>query len=148
MAQASSMIVIFAPADAIWQVINDFGAAGDYLTGIVDCKVEGNGIGGRRMLTAADGSTIVEQLEMLDTADRQLNYSLLTDTPFVNCLTTMALHDLGSHQTELRWSAIFDADGIPEDEAVLLLESALAENCQALKRFIEIGRPAYFGPIT
>ena len=140
MAQASGMIVIGAPADAIWQVINDFSAADRYLAGVVDCTIEGNGIGALRTLTSVDGSTIVEQLETLDMSTRQLSYALLTDTPFGNCLTTMTIRDLGSNQTELRWSATFEAGGIPSSEAVTLLEGELETNCVALKRFMEAGR--------
>ena len=38
---------IHVPADAIWQVIRDFGAAGQYLAGVVDYTVKGEGIGAR-----------------------------------------------------------------------------------------------------
>ena len=140
MTQVSSRIVIHAPADAIWQVISDFGAAGDYLAEIIDCAVEGEGAGALRVLTSIDGSTVVERLETLDAMAQRLSYVLLTDTPFCNCLTSMALRDLGPNQTELTWSATFKADGIPANEAVALLEGALLENCMAVKRYMEAGR--------
>ena len=140
MTQVSSTLKINAPADAIWQVIGDFGAAGQYLAGVVDCTVEGEGVGALRTLTSADGSAIVERLETLDAASQRLSYALLTDTPFGNCLTTMALRDLGSNQAELAWTATLQPDGLPESEAVDLLEGTLAENCLALKQFMETGR--------
>ena len=140
MTQAFSKITIHAPTDAVWQVISDFGAAGQYLAGVVDCTVEGEGVGALRTLTGADGSIIVERLETLDAAALRLSYALMTDTPFGNCLTTMALRDLGLQQAELTWSASFQPDGIPANEAVDLLEGALAENCLALKQFMEAGR--------
>lgn len=134
MTQATSTVIIHVPADVIWQVISDFGAAGQYLAGVVACTVEGEGVGARRTLTSADGSAIVERLETLDAASQRLSYALLTDTPFGNCLTTMAVRDLGSNQAELAWSATFQPDGLPESEAVDLLAGALAENCLALKQ--------------
>ena len=140
MTHATSIVTIHVPADAIWQVISDFGAAGQYLAGVVDCTVEGEGIGALRTLTSADGSAIVERLETLDAAAERLSYALLTDTPFSNCLTTMAVRDLGSNQAKLTWSASFQPDGLPASEAVDLLEGALAENCLALKQFMEVGR--------
>ena len=140
MSYASCMTLINLSADAIWQVISDFGAAGQYLAGVVDCTVEGEGVGALRTLTSADGSAIVERLETLDAASQRLSYALLTDTPFSNCLTAMAVRDLGPHQAELTWSASFQPDGLPASEAVDLLESALAENCFALKQFMETGR--------
>ena len=51
----------------------------------------------------------------------------------------MAMRDLGPYQAELTWSAIFQPDGIPANEAVALLEGALAENCLALKQYMEAG---------
>jgi hypothetical protein len=84
-----------------------------------------------------DGSTIVERLETLDEATRRLSYALLTDTPFGDCRTTMAVRDLGPTQAEMAWSASFEPLGIPDSEAVDLLEGALAANGLALKQFLE-----------
>jgi hypothetical protein len=137
MTQALSKITIHAPADALWRVISDFGAAWQYLVMVDDCRVAGAGIGALRTLTSVDGSTIVERLESLDEVARRLSYALLTDTPFGNCLTTVAVRDLGSHQAELAWSASFQPEGLPESEAVALLEGALAANCLAVKQLLE-----------
>ncbi len=140
MTQATSTITINAPPDVLWQVIRDFGAAGQYLVRVVYSTVEGAGVGAVRMLVSADGSTVVERLQTLDAAARRLSYVLLTDTPFDNCLTTMSVRDLGQGQSELTWSAIFQPAGIPAIEAIDLLEGALAGNCLALKRFVESGQ--------
>ena len=137
MLQVSSKIVIDASADVIWQVLSDFGLAGKYLPGVVACTVAGEGIGALRTLTSADGSMVIERLAALDGIALRLSYALLTDTPFADCLTTMALHDLGPYLTELTWAATFQPDGLPASEAVDLLEGALAENCLALKQFME-----------
>ena len=132
--------MIHTPADDIWQVIGDLRAACQYLARVVNCTVEGEGVGALRTLTSADGSTVVERLEALDGYAHQMSYTLLTDTPFGNCLTTMAVHDLGPSQAELEWSATFEADGLPANEAAELMEGALAANCLALKQFMEAGR--------
>jgi len=80
---------------------------------------------------------IVERLEALNAAARRLSYALLTDTPFGNCLTTMAVRDLDPNQAELAWLATFKPDGLPESEAAALLEGALAANCLALKQLLK-----------
>jgi hypothetical protein len=134
---ASSKIIINVSADAIWQVIGDFGAACQYLAMVVNCTVEGEGVAARRTLASADGSTIVERLETLDGVARRLSYALLSDTPFRNCLTTMTVQELGQSRAELEWSATFEADGVPAEEAQKLLEDALAANCLALKQLLE-----------
>ena len=140
MTLALTTIMIHASADTLWQVIGDFRAACQYLVMVVNCTVEGEGVGALRTLTSADGSTIVERLEALDQAAHRLSYALLTDTPFGNCLTTIALRDLGPRQAELEWSATFEADGLPASEAAELMEGALAAHCVALKQFVEAGR--------
>ena len=140
MPQASCKTIVNLPADAVWQVLGDFGAACQYLDMVINCTVAGEGVGALRTLTYAGGSAIVERLETLDDAARKLSYALLTDTPFRDCLTTMAVRDLGSNQAELEWSATFRPDGLPASEAVALLEGALAANCLALKQFVEGGK--------
>lgn len=137
MTRVACQITIQVSADAIWQVISDFGAACQYLVRVVDCTVEGKGVGAQRRLTSVDGSTIVERLAALDKLTHRLSYALLTDTPFRDCVTTMLVHDLGPNQAEVEWSATFEADGLPADEAQKMLESALADNCLALKQFLE-----------
>ena len=137
MTQVSCKTTINVPADALWQVISNFGAAGQYLSGVVACTVEGEGVGALRRLTSVDGNTIVERLETLDGVALQLSYILLTDTPFRNCVTTMVVRDLGPGRVEVTWSAIFEPDGIPASEAEQMLEGALSINCLALKQFME-----------
>ncbi|MBW7884318.1 MAG: SRPBCC family protein [Caldilineaceae bacterium] len=137
MTHVSSHITIQAPLYAIWQMISDFGAAGEYLVGVVSCTVEGEGVGALRTLTYADDSTILERLATLDEAAHQLSYALLTETPFGDCLTTMTVHELGSYQGKLVWSATFEPIGIPANEAMSLLEGTLAVNCLALKQLLE-----------
>jgi len=78
-------------ADAAWKVISNFGSAGQYLSGAVNCAVESAGAGALRTLDLVDGSTVIERLESLDEAAHCLSYTLLTDMPFRNCLTTLGV---------------------------------------------------------
>ena len=140
MSKVSCKATIHLPADAIWQIISNFGTACQYLVGVIQCTVAGEGVGAQRTLTNVDGSVIVERLETLDKVNHRLSYTLLTETPFYDCLTTMQVHDLGLSQCEIEWSATFEADGLPADEARAMLEAALTANCLALKQFMESGR--------
>ena len=75
MTQASCKTTIHAPADAVWQVIGDFGAACPYLARVVNCTVEGEGVGAQRTLTSADGSMtdleVGRRVEVLYVDDRR-----------------------------------------------------------------------------
>ena len=141
MTYAHCKTTINRPADAVWQVLRDFGAACQYLIMVEKCTVEGQGIGALRTLTYTDASTIVERLEALDDAAHRLNYALLSDTPFRNCLTTVTVHDLDRGQCEVAWSAAFEADGLPVSEAQEMLEGAFKLNGQALQYFATAGGP-------
>ena len=129
--------MIDAPLAAVWTAISQFGAAAPYLVGVVDCTMEGDGIGARRTLKNVDNSTIVECLVALDEVNHQLSYVLLTDTPFRNCLTTLSVSGVGQGQAEVTWWMTFEVDGLPINEAIALLEGASEENCLALKQFME-----------
>ena len=131
MTHASCKTIINTLADAIWQALSDFGAACQYLAVVVNCTVEGTGVGVWRTLTYADGSMIVERFHAVDEAAHGLSYALLTDTPFRDCLTTVTVSDLHRGQCEVAWWATFEADGLPAEEARELLGDALAANCLA-----------------
>ena len=104
---------------------------------VTQCTVQGVGVGALRTLTYLDGSVIVERLETIDEALQRLSYILLSDTPFGNCLTNMTLSNLSPDQAELTWSVTFQPVSLPANEALSLMESMLADNCQALKRLLE-----------
>jgi hypothetical protein len=137
MLQATKVITIRAPVEAVWQVISDFGAGARYLAMVTHCIVQGTGTGALRTLTYLDGSVISERLEMVDEAAKSLNYSLLTDTAFGNCLLTIRLRARSSDRTELTWAARFRPTSLPVNEAWSLMEGMLMDNCQVLKQFLE-----------
>ena len=68
MTEVSSKTIIHAPADVIWHAISRFFEASQYQAGVVNCTLEGGGVGAVRTLTYVDGSTIDERLEALDEA--------------------------------------------------------------------------------
>jgi len=95
----------------------------------------GEGVGARRTLTSTDGSTVVERLESVDEAARQLSYALLTDTPLA-LRDDHVLRDL----VRARPNGVvgnLPARRLPASEAAALLEGALAANCRALKQLLE-----------
>jgi mxaD protein len=133
---ASSKLIINVSAGAVWQVLSDFGAACQYLGMVIDCTVEGQGIGAQRTLTYADSSRIVERLETLDDASQRLSYALLSDTPFRDCLTTVTVYELSPGQCEVAWTASFQPDGLPANEAQEMLEGAFELNGRELQHFL------------
>lgn len=137
MPHATQVIIIHAAVESIWKIISDFEAGSKYLAMVAHCTVQGSGVGALRTLTYLDGGVILERLETLDEVTHHLAYTLLSDTPFGSCLTTMALRALSPDQAELNWTVDFQPTSLPPNEAVALMEGMLAANCQALKQLLE-----------
>lgn len=137
MLHATQVITLGTPVDVIWQVISDFGAGAKYLAMVKQCTVQGKGIGALRTLTYLDGSVILERLERLDDVTHSLSFTLLSDTPFGSCRTTIVLMALGPERTELTWTAEFQSTSLPANEAESLMEGMLAVNCVSLKELFE-----------
>jgi hypothetical protein len=74
---ATSTVTIDVSADAIWRVISDFGAGGQYLAGVVNLQSRA------RKSAHPDPRrrhyAIVKRLAALDAATQRLAYSLLPD---------------------------------------------------------------------
>jgi hypothetical protein len=137
MLHATQIVTIHTPVDTIWLLISNFGAGATYLAMVTHCAIQGARSGTLRTLTYLDGSVIVERLEMIDEGSHRLNYTLVTDTLFGNCLLTMGLRALSPEWTELTWSADFQPISLPIKEALSLMEGMLIDNCQTLKQLLE-----------
>jgi hypothetical protein len=106
----------------VWTTISDFGGLGRYFSPVVQCKLEGSGVGARRIVTlktpTGEEVVVVERLESLDANSKRLSYSIpdATGFPFRNgYVGTMQLKDLGDKKCELEWTASIEApEGTPE----------------------------------
>src|ERR1700754_1939151 len=72
--------------DSVWATIRDFGGLGRYFSPVARCRVEGTGIGSRRVVTLRTPTgtevIVVEKLEELDDASKRLAYSIPDATGF------------------------------------------------------------------
>lgn len=108
--------------DNVWATISDFGGLGRYFSPVVRCKLEGSGIGARRVVTlktpTGEEVVVVERLESLDAKSKRLSYSIPDATGFPlrdGYVGTMQLKDLGNTMCELEWTASIEApEGISE----------------------------------
>jgi hypothetical protein len=92
-------------------------------------------------LTYADGSTIVERFPTLDDSAHRLSDTLLSDTPFRDCLSIVTVHDLDRGWCMVTWAVTFDADGLPASEAMEMLEETFELNSRALQHFLVTNAP-------
>ena len=73
---------VAAPADSLWAEVADFGSVDRLLPSVVECRLEGEGIGARRHLTTPDGGRVVSELTELDAHARVMAYAIVeSDLP-------------------------------------------------------------------
>src|SRR5882757_4314365 len=105
-----------ASIDNVWATIRDFGGLGRYFSPVVKCRVEGTGIGCRRIVTLRTPTgtevIVVEKLEELDEAAKRLAYSIPDATGFPmkdGYVGIMQLKHLDGGRCELEWTALIES---------------------------------------
>lgn len=111
------------PAARVWDLISDFGNV-SWFQGLAKSEVRGRGPGMVRMMYAGDNPPIHERLESLDAKKRTLTYTIPENIPFPvsDYRATMTVREEGPGSCELEWSCELTPQGIPEAQAVAMLE--------------------------
>jgi len=124
------------PAEAIWQVLSDFGGFMNWARfSQGEIEVEGEGVGMIRHLKSAVGD-IGEQLTSLDNETRQIGYRIVYGEPIgmkaYQALVTVIAK--GHDSCEINWSGMFEP--IDPDTRDQVAE-ALAGSYQAMHKALE-----------
>lgn len=124
-------------ADAVWQVLADFGGIGAWGPGIVSCKLEGSGVGAVRAVEMPGGAVMEERLETLDDAQRTLQYAIIGGPlPVDDYLATVKVSEQGSG-CRVDWGARFTPpEGVPADAIAGGINGAYAGMLDALKKHL------------
>jgi hypothetical protein len=116
--------ILNTPADTVWARVGDFGSLHTYQPGIVNCTIDGEGVGAVRTLHLADGRQLRERLEQLDTVAHSMMFTFAdTDTPYQEYHCTIHVQDLGDGRSEITWSSVCEPQML-EEEARRPLEGA------------------------
>jgi Polyketide cyclase / dehydrase and lipid transport len=105
-------------ADALWDLIGDFGNTSKWSGSPPEaCVQEGEGIGALRTLTLQDGRQIVDRLD--GEGERTYSYSIVTSPlPVASYSATMAVTQIDEKSCELKWSGEFEPKGMSDEQAV------------------------------
>lgn len=107
-------------ADEMWQRVGDFHRLQTWLPGIE--KEEKIDDGRKRRLSLGGGMQMVE--ELLDRTERQYTYSINEGPlPIANYVSTLRVREAGSDACVVEWESEFDAVGVPEAQAVAIVEA-------------------------
>jgi hypothetical protein len=135
MSKVSMSTVINGPADEVWKLLRDFNGLPRFIAAIAKSTLEGSGVGAVRTLTLdGGGPPILEKLESLDEKAQTLCYSIVTSPlPVDGYFATVELKELGPGKCELHWGSTFEPKGVPEAEAVKIIEGVYAGAFEGLK---------------
>jgi hypothetical protein len=133
---------IFADSiENVWATVRDFGGLGRYFSPVSKCRVEGSGVGARRIVTlrTPTGSEVivVERLDELDDNARKMSYSIADATGFPfkdGYVGTMQLKRVDDTRCELEWTGLFEApEGASEGVTREFLTGVYATGFAGLK---------------
>jgi hypothetical protein len=123
-----------ASAEAVWDLLRDFGGVRRYSPAIEGCSVEGEGVGAVRTLTMPGGVSLQERLEAFDDAGRSLQYAITSGPlPMENYLATIRVREEGDGCT-IEWSSTFDPKGVSDEQAVGMVEGIYNGGIQGIKK--------------
>ncbi len=136
MSKVSMSTRINASADEVWKLLRDFNGLPVFITSIKNSTMEGLGVGALRTLTfEGGGPPIVEKLEKFNNQAKSLSYSIVTSPlPVQDYLATVEIIDLGSGQCELKWYSTFQPKGVPEAQAIKVIEGVYSGAFEGLKK--------------
>jgi polyketide cyclase/dehydrase/lipid transport protein len=109
---------VAASADAVWQILSDFG--GIKVGGAIEAfKIEGEGVGAVRTITMGGGQ-VIERLDVHDGAAHTFAYSILNDDnplPVKNYAAKVVITPTGDNTCTVDWRGTFDVKGTDEESA-------------------------------
>ncbi len=126
-----------ASADAVWELVRDFGGITKWST-IESCEVEGEGIGAVRTLGIGGGASIRERLESFDQGSRSFSYSIIDGPlPLENYLSTFQVSERGADRCQIEWGSSFDPVGASEEQVAGILRGVYEGGIAAIKKNLE-----------
>ncbi len=136
MAFATVTDIFLIPAQALWDMIGDFGDTGKWSGRPPEaCVRAGNGIGALRTLTLADGRVIVDRLEAQ--GEYYYSYSIVTSPlPVRAYRATMAVAPLTDSDSVLTWSGSIEPDGMTDEQAIAFFEDIYRMGIALINRSI------------
>jgi carbon monoxide dehydrogenase subunit G len=121
-------------ADKVWDLVGDFGGIGRFSAGFKSITCTGAGVGAVRTITLPNDAQIQERCELRDAARRVLDYSIVAGPmPIANYLARIQLFEDGNG-TRVEWSSTFDPNGIPEAQAIAMIEGVYKGGIAGLKK--------------
>lgn len=138
--EVEKKIVLNASPRAVWALVGGFKALDRWHPEIIESTLIGTGkkVGDIRILTLADGETIVERLESYDENAMNLQYRILeSPLPIENYVASIQVKNIGDKMTEVLWRSSFHAVEIGEGEIKEIISSIYTAGLNSLNNLFE-----------
>lgn len=117
----------------LWDIIGGFNTLPDWHPAVEKSELENEGE--TRKLSLAGGGTIIEKLVKKSDTERLYTYSIIdSPLPINNYTATLRVKDDGKGNSTVEWSSEFNADGVPENEAMKVIEGIYQAGFDNLKK--------------
>ncbi len=112
-----------ASPEEVWKLISGFNDVPAFLPVVEKSSLDETGRV-RHLTLAGGGGVVVEQLEEHNDEQRFYRYSIIdSPLPLSNYVATIRVHgEDGSAQSIVDWSSHFNANGVPDEEAVAIVQ--------------------------
>ena len=139
MASAKVSQEIEASAEAVWDLLGDFGGVMRFSDGLESCTTEGEGIGAVRTLKMPGGIELDERLEALDHSARSLSYAITRGPlPMDQYLATISVSAEGAERCRVDWGATYEPRGVSDEQAREIVEAIYIGSLAAVKRTLGV----------
>jgi Polyketide cyclase / dehydrase and lipid transport len=132
--------IIEAPASTVWATVADFGTVATYLPSVAACRLEGSGLGARRVLSTTDGGRVVSELIELDDDEFVMGYRIVESAlPFVEYTSRVRVLAVDAERCEVTWHSIVvpRSDTDTELDVETFLQEQLDSGIDGLRRLHE-----------
>jgi carbon monoxide dehydrogenase subunit G len=136
MAEVRIQEEIAASADAVWNVLGDFGSVDRWFPGAASIQVEGRGVGAVRTIPMGT-SKIRERLEAYDAAARRFEYSILeAPIPVKDYHASVHVESLGPQRCRVHWVTRYEPVGMTAEQLTPGLEGAYRSGLRAIAKLV------------
>ena len=133
MGQARVVDEIAASADALWELVRDFGGIQRWNPTLSSCELDKPGIGGVRTITMGE-VTVRERLEKLDEGAKTLSYSIVeAPLPVRDYLATIEVAEAGPSRSRIVWRSTFEPGGMPDEQLTQLFDGVYRQAIDGLR---------------
>lgn len=123
MAKITMSTKVNVPAARLWEVVGGFNALPAWHPAVETSELEGDGKGSLRKVRIVGGGEVVERLESLNETERVYAYSIVNGPlPVANYVAELRVKDNRDGTSTLEWSSTFSPAGVPETEALKVIE--------------------------